>query len=101
MVKTREHSIPLWQRLTSGTFIPYVQKIPLNPMKNIKSNLSKEETEAINTLKNNPDIINKEADKGSGIVVMSKEFYSSQIYQMLKDKDTYIQLEEQVPDTKI
>ena len=40
-----------------------------------KRNLKKEEVIAINTLRNNKDIVIKPADKGGDIVIMNKEDY--------------------------
>ena len=40
-----------------------------------EKNLSKEGYKSITSLRNNPDIIIKPADKGSGIVILDKQYY--------------------------
>ena len=58
------------------TYISYIQKNPVSPNKQKKYNLSKVQVQAMNELKDDPDIIIKEADKGSGIVIMDRRYYS-------------------------
>ena len=55
-------------------------------------NLSKQQNDAITTLKNNKDILIKESDKGSCFVVMDSSFYKRKIETMLADTDTYEKL---------
>ena len=43
-----------------------------------KKNLSKEEYKAIKSLRNNPGIIIKPADKTSAIVILEKQFYRNE-----------------------
>ena len=62
------------------TYISYIQKYPVSPYKQKKYNLSKVQVHTMNELKDDPDIIIKEADKGSGIVIMEQRYYSSQNY---------------------
>ena len=56
------------------------------------SNLTKEERQAIYSLKDDTSIIIKEADKGSGIVACDKEDYLAEAITQLKDKDVYQEL---------
>ena len=41
----------------------------------MKKNMKKSEFQAIASLKNNPDIVFKPADKGGSILIMTKEDY--------------------------
>ena len=50
------------------------------------SNLTKEERQAIYSLRDDTSIIIKEADKGSGIVVWDREDYLAESRTQLKDK---------------
>ena len=58
------------------------------------NNLTKEEREALYSLKDDPSIIIKGADKGSVVVVWDREDYLKEAYRQLDDKEVY----EQVPD---
>jgi len=60
---------------------------------NVKHNISLIERKAINALKNNPDIIIKEADKGGATLIMNKDFYKNKIEVMLSDTCYYEKLE--------
>ena len=57
-----------------------------------KSNLSKEEWNALECLKNNKDIVIKEADKGGTVVIMDSNYYAEKINHMLQDTNTYEEL---------
>ena len=63
----------------------------LNSLKQRKfhSNISKEESKAITSLKKNKDIIIKQADKGSGITVMDTAQYVQEGYNHLQDETIY------------
>ena len=58
------------------------------------NNLTKQEREALYSLKDDPSIIIKGADKGSVVVVWDREDYLKEAYRQLDDKEVY----EQVPD---
>ena len=58
------------------------------------NNLTKEEGEALCSLKDDHSIIIKGADKGSVAVIWNKEDYLKEAYRQLDDKEVY----EQVPD---
>ena len=60
------------------------------------NNLTKEEREALYSLKDDPSIIIKGADKGSVVVVWDREDYLKEAYRQLDDKEVY----EQVPNMK-
>ena len=55
----------------------------------MKDNLTWKQKRALNELKNNKEIIIKEADKGSAVVIMSKHFYKSKILEILNDSNNY------------
>ena len=52
-------------------------------------NLTKEEYKAIKSLKNNPDIIIKPADKGSAIVILDKQSYINEGQRQLNGTKFY------------
>ena len=54
-----------------------------------KKNLNKQEYQYIKSLKNNPDIIIKPADKGSAIVILDKDNYIAEGERQLQDKQFY------------
>ena len=59
------------------------------------SNLTKEEREALYSLKDDPSIIVKGAGKDSFVVVVwDRENYLKEVYRQLDDKEVY----EQIPD---
>ena len=59
------------------------------PKNYIKDNISKEEREAIYTLKNNSDIILTSVDKGSAIIILNKYDYIKKINEILSDESKY------------
>ena len=56
------------------------------------SNLTKEERQAIYSLRDDTSIIIKEADKGSGIMVWDRQYYLTEPRTQLEDKDVYQEL---------
>ena len=60
-----------------------------NPVTKNKSNLSKNEWEAMKSLKENDSIVIKEADKGGAVVVMNKTHYYNMVVKILQDEVTY------------
>ena len=60
----------------------------------IYNNLSKDECDALHSLKDDPAIIIKGADKGSGVVVWGREDYLKEAYKQLDDGEVY----EEVPN---
>ena len=56
---------------------------------NFVNNLTKDEIVALKNLKNDDSIIIKEADKGSMVVILDKNFYQSQILMTLSDTNVY------------
>uniref|UniRef100_A0A8C5Q3U3 Reverse transcriptase domain-containing protein n=1 Tax=Leptobrachium leishanense TaxID=445787 RepID=A0A8C5Q3U3_9ANUR len=53
------------------------------------SNLTKREYLALKELNQDNDIIIKPADKGGGLVIMTKQFYEEEALRILKDERTY------------
>lgn len=53
------------------------------------SNLSHEEREALDDLKHDDNIVIKEADKGSVVVILNKTFYKNQMLSILSDTNVY------------
>ena len=54
-----------------------------------KSNISKNEWEAIKSLRENDSIVINEADKGGAVVVMNKTHYYNIVVKILQDEETY------------
>ena len=54
-----------------------------------KSNISKEQWQGIQTLRQNKNLIIKEADKGGCVVLMNKTHYIKMINEHLNDNNTY------------
>ena len=52
-------------------------------------NISKTESEAIESLQNNESIIIKEADKGGASVIMDKEHYKQMVETIINDSSYY------------
>ena len=65
-------------------------------LKKTPDNLDREERTAIQTLKQNKDIIIKPADKGEAIVVMDKTDYLGEAERQLANQVHYKRLEEPV-----
>ena len=57
-------------------------------------NRTKEEREALYSLKDDPSIIIKGTDKGSVVVIRGREDYLKEVYRQFDNKEVY----EQVPD---
>ena len=57
-------------------------------------NLTVEEREALKSLRNDPSIIIKEADKGSAVVIWDREDYIREAMTQLGDKDVYSEIDD-------
>ena len=57
--------------------------------KRFRDNLPNSERKALNELRKNDDIVIKEADKGSTVVIMSKTYYYEMVMEHLRDSTTY------------
>ena len=54
-----------------------------------KPNIPKSQYRSINILKESPELSLKEADKGSGVVILNTKFYIDKIETMLSDPNIY------------
>lgn len=59
------------------------------PPQRYKNNTNKLERNAIKSLGSRTDIIIKEADKGSAVVLMNTDFYKNKVMDILNDEETY------------
>ena len=81
------------------TYIKTVRRCILNGNTNIRKardNLTPEERKALKDLQKRDDIIIKEADKGSAVVVMNKEDYLAEAGRQLGDTSFYQKLEKEL-----
>ena len=62
--------------------------------KTVKSNISHKQYQAMQTLKNDPSIIIKNADKGGAIVIMDRDHYKEMSLSQLQDHQFYTKLEQ-------
>ena len=77
-------------------FIDYVNNIPIGQhnRRKIRHNLNKQERDAMKKLRSRTDIIIKEADKGSAVVIMDKDYYKNKITNILNDEITYTEIKD-------
>lgn len=80
-------------------FIDHLNTFPIESNDNIRSNLNRNQREAMRTLTNNSDIIIKESDKGSTVCVMDRDFYSSKILEILNDNQFYTEIDANMDST--
>ena len=59
----------------------------------IFSNLSKEEKQALNDLKNDKTIVIKSADKGSAVIFRDRDDYCKEADSQLLNKEVYVKIE--------
>ena len=72
--------------------INFLNGLDLSNTKPQKSNISKKQWKGINDLKNNDNIIIKEANKGGCEVIMNKSHHMTMVYSQLDDGITYKRL---------
>ena len=70
-----------------------VERLLSNNQGRVKDNLSKEERQSIQSLKNNDSIVIKKADKGSTIVVQNKADYIQKASDQLSNSSFYTKLD--------
>lgn len=76
--------------LELNQFIDDLHQYSYEPVEEeITSNISELEYQALKQLKDNKDIIIKEADKGKGVVLMNREDYIKKANEHLHDTNTY------------
>lgn len=73
-------------------FIDNIQRFPQTRIECVKSNLTPNEKGALQLLRDNEDIVVKEADKGGTVIIMDTDYYAYHIQAMLNDMDTYARL---------
>ena len=56
------------------------------PKKSIKNNISQKQKQALRNIRENENIIIKEADKGSAVVIFDKTYYKTKIQEILNDE---------------
>ena len=78
------------------TFFEKISNIDLKENTKIKNNLPPKWREALKEIQNNEKIIIKEADKGSAVVIMDKEYYQNKIKTMLNDHSNYRPIEKNI-----
>ena len=69
-----------------------IQEQVQRPRKSRRDNLTKEEREALVSLRSRTDIVIKKADKGSATVVMSREQYTGEVMRQLNNHHHYEKL---------
>uniref|UniRef100_A0A8C5LSF6 Reverse transcriptase domain-containing protein n=1 Tax=Leptobrachium leishanense TaxID=445787 RepID=A0A8C5LSF6_9ANUR len=90
-LKAKSDFYPIWEK---GHNIKVFMDLILKDFdqlesKPFKQNLSFKERQACKELKANHQLVIKQADKGGGTVVMSREFYMQESLRLLGDRDTY------------
>ena len=75
------------------TFCENITKFPIEAVETNykKSNFKKQQWDALEELSNDQNIIIKEADKGSAIVIMNKEDYKDMVLEIIKDTEYYVE----------
>ena len=58
-----------------------------------KQNLTHSERKGLKELRNNPNIIIKEADKGGTVCIMDRSFYAQKMKDLLNDPETYVKVQ--------
>ena len=90
LVKNKSNFHPPRDRdKTLDTVCDFLNKQNFEKNTKRKANISKNEEAGINLLKNNNEIIIKEADKGGAVVIMNKNHYKKMVMDHLNDKKTY------------
>ena len=72
-----------------GKTIEFLQQQTFQTSCNNKSNFTKAEWKDLLAIKNNSELIIKEADEGSCVVLMNKPHYKRMIFQHLNDANIY------------
>lgn len=65
-----------------------LEKLPVDESA-ANSNLTSGEQHALNSLRNNSDIVIKKVDKGGGIVIMDSSFYVAKVNECLRNGNVY------------
>ena len=73
--------------------IQTLHEFPLEHSKNVKSNLTNRERNAMESLKSDKSLIIKEADKGGAVVCIDSDYYRDKLLDMLSEEEFYEQTE--------
>ena len=90
--------------ITLDNYIDFLTKYPLEELLSkdtIRSNLTREEQNALKELKDDSEIIIFEADKGGAVVVMDRAYYADKMFEMLNDSETYDEIPSNTDKTVI
>ena len=79
-----------------GKTIEFLQQQTFQTSCNNKSNFTKAEWKDLLAIKNNSELIIKEADEGSCVVLMNKPHYKRMIFQHLNDVNTYQKIDKKI-----
>jgi hypothetical protein len=77
---------------TLDKYIDYLSEYPLKKATKRRNNLSQAEVKAIKELKENKNIVIKQADKGGAFVILNSANYKEGMAKLLKDTSTYNKL---------
>lgn len=88
-------------RSITGNFSQYLHRATGHIRLTERQNLSKDEYNSIHKLRNNSDIIIKQADKGGALVVMNKQDYLTEAYRQLNNGKYYREIHESLRDSNI
>ena len=82
---------PRNRNITLDNYIDFITKFPLEELqgKDIKrSNLTKEEQNALQELRGHSEILIFKADKGGAVIVMDRTCYADKTFETLNDSQT-------------
>ena len=87
-----DYNSPIGRNKHLDKFCEYISKFPYENVSktSIQSNVSRKEWEIIFKLKNDNNLVIKEADKGSAVVLMDLEYYKNIALSMLNDNNFYV-----------
>jgi hypothetical protein len=88
----QQRKIPIAIRVFAEDIRDTLKKIS-KPSGTYKNNLNKRQNIALRKLQANKNIIIRQADKGSGVVVMTKDQYKNEILRQLNNQDHYEKLD--------
>ena len=72
-------------------YIDSLSNYPLTP-NTVTHNLTRGEKSALQTLRNDKNIVIKQADKGGAIVIMDSEYYKTMVEEQLNDRTFYSEI---------
>lgn len=94
-----EKALPSSIRTSLNSVFKDLSKLPILPE---QKNFSTQQSQALKTLKNNPNLVIKKADKGSATVLMDKKDYIQECERQLQDPKNYKLLEKPLyPETSV